>query len=340
MVSSLFSRPVAKSEREHVGGVVDLVGPRDHLNSAAASWSRRPHIRANMRWWGRRKRFEYWAVSTPDFVFAFSFSHSDYRGGLAIYFLDLHTLTEVNDGETIWLPGASDLPETAGVAMSRETKSTFVSITPDAEGTLLELRAARVSARIRIHEPAGHESMGVVVPWTPRRYQYTRKDNCLRPEGWVEVDGERREIDPAVSWAALDSGRGKWPARVLWNWASGSGITDGHEIGIQLGAKWTDGTPSTENALRVDGRLEKLSHDVEWRYDTSDFTRPWTFTGPQLDLTFTPVHNRHALVKKYLFMTREDQAFGWWDGEIRLANGETYRVEHIFGWAEEVQRRW
>lgn len=337
---SVFDRPVPKSEREQVGGIVDLVSARDRLNPAAVSWSRRPHIRANMRWWGRRKRFEYWAIATPDFVFAFSFSHADYRAGLAIYFLDLHTLDEVNDGESHWLPGAIDLPERGGMAMGRRTARTSVDLTPNEHGTLLEVHGTRVSARIQIHEPDGHESMGVVVPWTARRYQYTRKDNCLRPEGWVEVDGVRRDVDPTDSWAALDSGRGKWPAKVLWNWASGSGISDGHEIGIQLGAKWTDGTPSTENALRVDGRLEKLSHDVDWRYDTSDFTEPWTFTGPQVNLTFTPVHNRHALVKQYFFMTREDQAFGWWDGEISLSNGEKYRVERLFGWAEEVQRRW
>lgn len=337
---SVYYRIVPKSEREHIGRPVDLCSAGDILNPAAVSWSRMPHIRANMRWWGRRKRFEYWAIATPDFVFAFSFSHADYRGGLAIYVLDLHTLEEVNDGEAIWFPGRADLPETARMPMGRRTARTSVEITPNTRGTVLDLQGTRVRAHVQIHEPAGHESMGVVVPWTKRRYQYTRKDNCLRPEGWIEIDGERREIDPAVSWAALDSGRGKWPARVLWNWASGSGITDGHEIGIQLGAKWTDGTPSTENALRVDGRLEKLSHDVRWQYDTSDFTKPWTFTGPQVDLTFTPVHNRHSLSKKYFFMSREDQAFGWWDGEIRLASGEAYRVERVFGWAEEVQRRW
>lgn len=337
---SVYDRPVPKSEREHVGGVVDLCGPRDLLNPDAVSWSRAPHIRANMRRWGRRKRFEYWAVATPDFVFAFSFSHADYRGGLAVYFLDLHTLEEVNDGEAIWLPRPIDLPDALRMPMGRRTPRTSVSIAPNDAGTLLEVRTARLAARIQVHEPVGHESMNVVVPWTKRRYQFTSKDNCLRAEGWVDVDGERRAVEPATAWAAVDSGRGKWPMRVLWNWASGSGVTGGHEIGIQLGAKWTDGTPSTENALRVDGRIEKLSHDVEWTYDTSDFLKPWTFRGPQVDLTFTPVHNRHSLAKKYFFMSREDQAFGWWSGEIRLSSGEAFAVDRIFGWAEEVQRRW
>lgn len=337
---TVFERDVPKSERE-LTRRVDLCLPGGRLNPAAVGWSRYPHLRANLWWWGRRKRFEYWAISTPELVFAFSFSHADYRAGLAIYALDLASGAEVVDGEAVWFPGRADLPETSGdTPMGRRTARTAVAITPTAEGTLLEVRGARVTARIQVLEEKGHESMGVVVPWTSRRFQYTRKDNCLRASGWVEVDGVRRTVDPSEAWAALDHGRGKWPAKVLWNWGSGAGYTDGHEIGIQLGAKWTDGSPSTENALRVDGVIEKLSHDVEWTYDTEDFLKPWTFRGPQVDLVFTPAHHRHSLTKKLLFLSREDQCFGRWDGEIRLSSGSVYRVENVFGWAEEVQRRW
>jgi hypothetical protein len=39
---------------------------------------------------------------------------------------------------------------------------------------------------------------------------------------------------------------------------SGSGIVDGHTVGLQVGDRWTDGTGSTENAVIVDVRLTKL----------------------------------------------------------------------------------
>lgn len=341
MTSDIFDRSVPKSEREHTGGRVELCLPNGRLNPAAVSWSRHPHITANLRGWGRRKRFEYWAITTPDIVFAFSFSHADYRGGLAMYFLDLHTLTEVNDGEARWLPRRVDLPPTSGHApMRRVGKHSSVSITPHSDGTLLDVRAKRLAARIEVVEPAGHESMGVVVPWNDRTFQYTRKDAGLHARGWVEVDGVRHDLPEQRTWAALDHGRGRWPFHVVWNWGAGYGITDGHEIGIQLGAKWTDGTPSTENALRIDGRIEKLSHDVEWIYDATDFLRPWRFVGPQVDLEFTPVHNRHGEARKYFFSSREDQAFGYWNGTVTSADGTVYAVRDVFGWAEEVERRW
>lgn len=342
MMSNIsFDRSVAKNEREHVGGLVNIAKRNGRVNPAAISWSRFPHINANLRGWGRRKRFEYWAISTPDLVFAFSFSHADYRAGLAIYALDLATRAEVNDGEAHWFPGRVDLPPTSGIdAMGRVGKHTNVRITPNTEGTLLEVTGRRVTARIQIIEPEGHQSMGVVVPWNDKTFQYTRKDGALRARGEVTVDGRVYPVSADSSWAALDHGRGRWPFKVTWNWAAGAGISDGHEIGVQLGAKWTDGTPSTENSIRIDGVVHKLSHDVEWTYDTSDFMKPWRFVGPQVDLTFTPVHNRHSETKKYFFMSREDQAFGWWDGTISTADGTTYKVEKIFGWAEEVARRW
>ena len=39
---------------------------------------------------------------------------------------------------------------------------------------------------------------------------------------------------------------------------------------MQVGARWTDGTGSTENALVVDSRVHKVSEELAWEYDMSD----------------------------------------------------------------------
>jgi hypothetical protein len=105
-------------------------------------------------------------------------------------------------------------------------------------------------------------------------------------------------------------------------------------------AKWTDGTPSTENALRIDGRIEKISSDVDWSHDTSDWLAPWTITNDRVDLHFTPVYNRASRYNRLVFLSREDQVFGYFDGTVTSESGRIYRVERVFGWAEEVARRW
>ena len=35
-------------------------------------------------------------------------------------------------------------------------------------------------------------------------------------------------------------------------------------IGLQFGGKWTEGTGMTENAPCIDGRVSKISQELEW----------------------------------------------------------------------------
>ncbi len=47
-----------------------------------------------------------------------------------------------------------------------------------------------------------------------------------------------------------------WPAQLAWNWGGGAGRVDAHVIGLQFGAKWTEGSGFTENGgteLTFDG---------------------------------------------------------------------------------------
>lgn len=330
-----------KSEQE-LTAPVDLCLPDGKLNRNAIGWSRRSLVRANLRGWGRNKRFEYWCITTPTHVIAVNVSHSDYRVTYAAFCLDLTTLESVADVEVRWLPPrAESLPELSGTAPTvGRGKRVQVVMTPNETGTALRATGPRLDIDLQVIEPEGHESMGVVVPWSDRLFQYTRKDNCLRVGGRIVVDGVEYPVERETAWATLDHGRGRWPYSIVWNWGSGSGITDGHEIGLQFGAKWTDGTPSTENSVRIDGRVEKISEDVEWGYDRSDWMAPWTITGSRVDLEFTPVFDRYSNFNRVIVLSREHQVFGHFNGEIVSKFGERIAIENVFGWVEEVTRRW
>ena len=47
---------------------VDLCLPDGRLNPAAVGWTRRPLHTANLRGWGRNKRWEYWGIVTADHI--------------------------------------------------------------------------------------------------------------------------------------------------------------------------------------------------------------------------------------------------------------------------------
>ncbi len=334
---------ILKTERE-LTEAVDLCLPDGTLNPAAVGWSRRPLHRANLRGWGRNKRFEYWCITTPEIVVALNVSHSDYRVTLATFFLNHHTLAAFPEAEIHWLPSRTRvpaMPERSGTgAVTGQGDHMRVEMLPHAGGTTLRATTPRLHVELEVEEPPGHESLGVVVPWDRRRFQYTRKDNCLPVHGRVVADGVAHAVDRASAFATLDHGRGRWPYAITWNWAAGSGRCGGHEIGLQFGAKWTDGTPSTENCLRIDGRIHKLSQELEWIYDRNNWLAPWTIRGDRVDLRFTPLYDRYSNFDRLVVCSKEHQCFGHFDGHVVDDDGRRLAVERVLGWAEEVHRRW
>ena len=327
-------------ERE-IHAPVDMCLEDGRLNPEAVGWSRRPLHRVNLRGWGRNKRFEYWCVITPDFLVTANISHHDYRVNLASTFVNLKTKQVVPNRKNRWLPpkgilGDADLRR----PMAASAQDIAVELTPNATGTHLSVRSPRLILDVQVTEDPDHESMGVLVPWSDRLFQYTRKDNCLPAEGAVIVDGVLLQIRPDASYAIHDHGRGRWPYNTWWNWAAASGDTDGHRIGLQFGGKWTVDTPSTENCVRIDNRLHKISDELEWIYDRSDWMKPWTIRGRRVDLTFTPVIHHHHDFNKWIVSAKADQCFGTFDGWILSDDERAYPVRSVFGLAEEVHRKW
>lgn len=320
---------------------VDLALPNGQLNPAAIGWSRQPLHRTWLYGWGRNKRFDYWCVTSPDAVVAFSLSDVDYRSGFGAFVLDRADRTALQFGERRWLRRNHDMSAPwASTAVTMAGRHSSASVVPTATGVQLRLTGADVSGVLDVTIPAGHESMNVVVPWSRHRYQYTRKHNCLRASGVVRMRDRSYRFDETSAYATLDHGRGRWPYSTVWNWASASGHTDGHEIGIQLGGKWTEGTPSTENAIRIDGRIEKISEELTWRYDPADWLAPWHIGGERVDLTFVPEYNRSSHYERIVVRSRENQAFGHFAGTVTGEDGTVHQVRDVYGWAEEVHRHW
>lgn len=332
--------PALTHERE-ITEPVDLCQPDGGLNPAAVGWSRTPLHRANLRGRGRCKRWEYWCVSAPTHALAVTVSDLDYAALHAVWFLGPDGV-QTAASSLVPLSRVALPDRSGGGPVTVRTKALTVALLPDPRGVTLRATTAELDADVRIDRPAGHESLGVVVPWSRRRFQYTVKENTLPARGRVTVKG--RAFDFADdAWGTLDHGRGRWPYRVTWNWGSGSGRVDGRVVGLQVGGRWTDGTGSTENALCVDGRLHKLGEDLVWAYDRTDWMRPWRVTAPRTgraDLTFTPSHVRTDRTELGILGNDTHQAFGHWSGTVVDDAGATVRVDGLYGWAEEVRNRW
>ncbi|PKQ21702.1 MAG: DUF2804 domain-containing protein [Actinobacteria bacterium HGW-Actinobacteria-5] len=299
-------------ERE-LTAAVSLTLPDGSLNPEAVGWARRPLVDTSgiggRHGWPRNKRWEYWNVVTPTHVLAFTVSLIDYAAVHEVWVFDRRSHQSWGRAATVLPPRGAVLPPV--------------------------LDAGPARARAKGLAPADHDCLAVVVPWSGERFQYTVKDVALPASGTLVVGEGRYDIPAGESWAVLDHGRGRWPYDVVWNWGAGSGVHDGHVIGVQVGGRWTDGTGSTENGLLLDGHLHKISAELAWDYDLADWRRPWRVGGGGLEAVFTPEYNRHALTDLAVISSRTDQCFGWWSGSF----GDI-TFEGIYGWAEDVHNRW
>lgn len=325
-------------ERE-ITAPVALCTADGRLNPDAVGWSRRPLHRANLHGWGRTKRWEYWAVQSPGCVLALTVSTIDYLALHTVWVTDFHS--EIDRTAIVPL-GRVRMPERSGAdEVGVRRRGLQIRIEPHPDRIRLRARTKRVTADVVLHRPGGHESLGVVIPWSATRFQYTVKENTLPATGSVIIDGREHRLSPDTAFGVLDHGRGRWPYRTTWNWGSGSGRSEERTIGLQFGGRWTDGTGMTENALCLDGRIHKLGEDLTWTYDRHDWMRPWQVRDhSRVDLTFTPRYERRSRTEALAIATEVHQCFGNWTGHVVDDAGATVAVNDIAGFAEEARMRW
>lgn len=320
------------------------------LHPAARGWSRRPLHRANLLGEnGRNKRWDYWAVLAGDLVISSVYSNTDYLGMTDVFWVDLVT-AETGGAFTGRRNGDGFvLPEQPGTAPLRyQDERIEVAFTDDDRGTHLFARWTERDGRagvmdIVVAQPAGHESLNVVIPWSDTVFNFTSKHQA-RPASGVFRVGDRAWSVGADgdAWGVLDVGRGRWPKEITWNWGGGAGVVHGHTVGIQIGAKWTAGTGFTENGLIVDGRLSKIGNELDWRYDWDNPMQPWRVTDPggQLDIVLTPRFDKHTNTQGRKRGTEVHQVFGTWSGELTTDDGTTLRFDGLQGFAEEARQNW
>ncbi len=346
---------------------VELCTPDGHhLNPAARGWSRTPMHICNLRGvWGRTKRWDYWAILAGDLVVAVTYADVDYLGLASIWWADLDTgITGGHDGGLPLARGVK-LPDRPGTTpLAYRGKRAHLDIIDDTDGTTIEAtwtekggRPAQLSVRVDL--PAGHESLNVVIPWSDRRFQYTSKHQARPARGTLTIGDDQRVIGTTrggatdggttagapdtEAWAVLDVGRGRWPYSTRWNWGGGAGhATTGAVVGLQFGAKWTEGTGFTENGVIIDGRLTKIGEELNWSYDWDRPLQQWRVSHPDgsLNLTLTPRYDRHTKVNAVVLGTEVHQVFGTWSGFVSDEGGNVHPVEGIQGFAEESRSRW
>jgi hypothetical protein len=332
---------------------VDLCTPDGStLNPAARGWSRRPLHRANLDGcFGVNKRWDYWAVLAGDLVVSAVYSDIDHLGLADVWWVDLRTGETGGKGIVAPTGGGIVLPERPGTAPLRVDRDGLdLQLVDDEVGTRLTATWTEPDGRaghldVMVEQPEGHESLNVVIPWSDTVFNFTSKHQARPAMGELSVGDRRWAIggrNGPESWGVLDVGRGRWPHEIAWNWGGGAGRSGEHVVGLQIGAKWTEGTGFTENGVIVDGRLTKLGSELRWDYDWDAPMEPWHVEDPggQLEIVLTPRFDKHSRMEGGEHSSETHQVFGTWSGRLRTDDGLELGLDGLQGFAEEARQRW
>lgn len=336
------------SEKEILEGV-DLCNKSGALNPRSIGWARKPMVNCNLSGhWLRKKKWNYWGITSPECLFSVTIANLDYMGLVSIYFLDFKTKQFIEKSVMTPFGKGCAMPQVVHETVLFDHSKMSVAMIQEKGYTHIvaackNFNGVAMKADLKLFSPIGHETLNVVVPWNEKQFQFTSKQECLPVDGWVQIGDQVYQCQPEESFACLDFGRGIWPYRVKWNWASASGIVNNRSVGLNLGGKWTDGTGSNENCLVVDGKIVKLSEDVLFEYDQRNFMKQWkikTSISSRVDITFTPFYERISKVNLFILMSEVHQLIGYFSGSITTDRNEIIIIDQLLGWVEEHSGKW
>lgn len=328
---------------------INLCDDKGRLNKESVGWSRNTLYDCNLKGrWLRKKKWNYWCIISPECLFSVTISNADYAGMVFTYFLDLKTKKYIE--KTIMTPFGKGciMPSKVHETVSFANKKMNVQLKAEGNDTHIissspDFNGEKMAADFIVKFPKNHETLNVVIPWNQKVFQFTSKEEGLPVEGFITVGNATYNFSKDNTFACLDYGRGIWPYKVAWNWANASGIVDGHTIGFNLGAKWTDGTGMTENALLIDGKLIKLSENVIYEYDKKNIMKPWTIKTEitdRVNLKFDPIYERIAKTNLFIIKSEIHQMIGYFSGEIAAGAEGKIKFEKIPGCAEDHFGQW
>ncbi len=297
----------------------------------------------------RLKEWDYYGVWSGERFFSITISHIGYAGLIFAYVIDFRNGRIIEKGRITPLGKGVELPRTSleGDAVF-EHDGLRVAFLRKTDGRHIELywpqfsNGRTLSAELFIGHDIGRDSIVMATPMDGACFYYNEKIPAMPVTGRVSLPGFFSDDNFDASLAVLDWGRGVWPYRSYWNWASAfSRLPDGRRLGLNMGCGFGDLSFATENCFFLEGRLHKIG-PVSFDYESGRFIKPWRFRDSEgrLNLTMQPIFERVAKSNLLLIDSEVHQVFGRYEGTIISSEGEKIEVCGLTGWAEEHHARW
>lgn len=283
----------------------------------------------DIRFPARRQEWEYYQAFNERFAFQVYYGHGPGFGLAGATLVDFETGERTSSGKRQLFCGDSfDLDFSAGEphTVKFEDDSIFLSVGYDGETHHILFRSDRLDAEF--HCPGDGEAMVTAVPFSHRTsflYQYKKIFPTFT--GHVHMHKLDYPVDSATV-LTYSSGRGVLPYQTSRIWAAAGADTPAGYLTLNLGEDYgPDGAP-TENALFLDGVMQKLGK-VYFKFKPDNLTRRWRITdgGRRLQLEFSPDYDDLERTNLLAVDIRRHRIYGRLSGVVRLDGGEELKLE-------------
>ena len=332
-----------------------LLNATGNLNEAGYATSlvkeyNRSDIKAS-KW--RIKEWDYYYVGNCKYGVALTIADNSYMSLCSLSFLNFEKPYDITKSVMKWFTfGKTKLPSSSKsgdvifsskkVDMSfrhengkRHLSCLWKGFTSDKKDLRLDLYL----------EETNKDSIVVATPFNKtQHFYYNQKINLLKCNGYVKVGDEILDFNDNT-YGVLDWGRGVWTYKNTWFWSSMSGEFEGKKIGFNLGYGFGDTSTHSENIFFYDDKswkLEDVHFDIPFTKTGKDsYMEPWKFrsVGGDINLTFTPILNRHANMNVGIIKSLQNQVFGKFSGYI-MVDGKEHFFTDMLGFAEKVTNKW
>lgn len=298
----------------------------------------------------RIKEWDYYCFGDDKFAVALTVADNSYMSLASVSLLDFTHLRYVTKSKIGLLPMGKLRMPSAMESGDVEFRKGGVKINFSVEEGKRKLRCEfrnfykkrDFSCEIELAPNTG-DNITVAIPFEKRKqFYYNTKVNCLGGVGWFRLGDDDHEFKNGSG--VLDWGRGVWPHKNTWYWASLSGTVNGAPFGLNLGYGF--GKPrASENAIFCNGKAHKLNNvrfDIPFTRGKLDYLKPWKIEDDdgRLSITLFPMIDRKDSMRLLWLSTDQHQVFGKFYGKATLDDGTIIDITEQIGFAERVRNCW
>ena len=289
----------------------------------------------------RLREWEFYQAFNGLFAFQMYYGHGPGWGCAEAVLVDFETGERTRSGKRQLFCGDTfDLDFSAGEphTVKYEDESLFLSVGFDGQTRRILVRSDRLDAEFIC--PDLGEAMVTAVPFSRRTcFLYQMRKVFPSFEGHVHMHKLDYPVDGETV-MVYSSGRGVLPYRTVRIWVSAGTKTDSGYLALNFGEDHGPQGAPTENAVFVDGVMQKLGK-VYFKFKEDDLKKRWRISdgSKRLRLEFSPEYDNIEHMNYLAAECRRHQLFGRLNGTVRLDGGEEVTLTQTLCFVEYSEER-